>query len=103
MRFRPAESEKFALDVVVAAPACAKLLEKMEIPDSWKDAASKNELTLPERETIFLEAKPVNAIASILNQSWIGKRPGWLLSASFVYCNWSDLGRAITSIKLNIR
>ena len=95
--------EKFALDVVVAAPACAKLLEKMDIPNSWKDAASKNGLTLPEKESIFLEAKPVNAIASILNQSWVGKMRGWLLSASFVYCNWNDLGRAISSIKLNIR
>jgi len=95
--------EKFALDIVAAAPACSKLLEKMDIPASWKAAASKNGVTLPERESIFIEAKPVNAIASILNQSWVGKMPGWLLSASFVYCNWSDLGRAITSIKLNIR
>ena len=94
---------KFALDVVVAAPACAKLLEKMDIPTSWKDAASKTGVTLPERESVFIEAKPVNVIASILNQSWVGKMPGWLLSASFVYCNWSDLGRAISSIKLNIR
>ena len=95
--------EKFTFDIVVAAPACAKLLEKMDIPNSWKAAASKNGVTLPERESIFIEAKPVNAIASILNQSWVGNKPGWLLSASFVYCNWSDLGRAITSIKLNIR
>lgn len=74
--------EHFALDLIVVAPACAKLLESMDIPTSWKETA--NEKSLPEKDTVFIEAKPVNVL-TMLSQSWVGARPGWLLSSSFVY------------------
>jgi peptidylprolyl isomerase len=77
--------ERFAFDIIVAAPACSKLLVTMDIPSTWQDTLKKNNGTVPSRESVFIEAKPVDAIDAILNDSWIGKlRPGWLLSASFV-------------------
>mmetsp|Transcript_36683 Transcript_36683/g.88392 ORF Transcript_36683/g.88392 Transcript_36683/m.88392 type:complete len:270 (+) Transcript_36683:692-1501(+) len=77
--------EKFALDVVVAAPACSELLKLMSVPSSWKDAAEKfnGTFVLPKRQDVFIEAKPVEALSAILSKSWVGTRPGWLLSASF--------------------
>jgi len=77
--------ENFALDAVVAAPACSKLLASMDIPESWKDAADKSNgaATLPTREQVFIEAKPVEVMSAILSKSWVGSRPGWSLSASF--------------------
>lgn len=87
--------EKFSIDVVVAAPACAKLLVLMDIPSSWKDASGK--LTeLPTKETVFIESKPIEILSAILSRSWVGTRSDWLNSASFQHCNWSDLGKAIT-------
>ncbi|KAL7532296.1 hypothetical protein ACHAXR_004545 [Thalassiosira sp. AJA248-18] len=80
--------EKFALDVVVAAPACAKLLSSMDIPASWDEASmilSGGTPNLPKKENVFIEAKPVEVLSAILNRSWVGTRPGWLLSASFVH------------------
>ena len=77
--------ERFALDVIVAAPACSKLLATINIPSTWQDTMRKNNGTVPSRESVFFGAKPVDAIDAILKDSWIGKlRPGWLLSASFV-------------------
>lgn len=78
--------ENFALDVILAAPACAGLLTSMNIPSSWIDAVKG----LPERsaifskEEVFLVAKPVDAMNKILNKSWVAKLTGWLLSGSFL-------------------
>jgi cyclophilin family peptidyl-prolyl cis-trans isomerase len=95
--------ENFALDIVVAAPACAKILQSMDIPDTWKGAAKKRDgaITLPEKDQVFLEAKPANVMGTIISQSWVGSsRSDWLLSASFAYCNWQDLGKAITLLNI---
>jgi len=97
---------KFSLDVIVVAPACAKFLDFMDVPASWNGAAKKSNgaFSVPKKENVFIEAKPVDVIAAIMSKSWLGAMStnGWLLSASFVYCNWSDLGRAISAISLNI-
>jgi peptidylprolyl isomerase len=78
--------EKFSLDVVLAAPACSSLLESLEVPSSWTDAANAlpKEVTAPTKGEVFLVAKPVNALAAIMDKSWVAKRDGWILSSSFV-------------------
>lgn len=78
--------ETFALDVVVVAPACAKLLAVMDVPSSWMDVEKKSNGSswrLPEKEEVFIEAKPVEVLSAILSKSWVGRRQGWLLSSSF--------------------
>ena len=77
--------ERFALDVIVAAPACSKLLDSMDIPSSWSDAAKilGGDLHLPRKEEVVIVAKPVEIASAILIKSWVGRRKGWLLSASF--------------------
>jgi len=93
----------FAVDVIVVAPACADLLALMDVPLSWNDATKKLNgalSTLPKKENVFIEAKPVDVLSAILSKSWVGTRPGWLMSASFVHCNWADLTKAI-SLRLN--
>ncbi|KAL3789674.1 hypothetical protein HJC23_003875 [Cyclotella cryptica] len=77
---------EFSLDLIVASPACAGFLASMDIPSSWIEATRKlhRESTLPCKETVFLVSKPVDSLRTILNCSWIGKRPGWVLSGSFV-------------------
>ncbi|KAL7548875.1 hypothetical protein ACHAWF_012139 [Thalassiosira exigua] len=79
--------EKFALDLVVAAPACAKLLDSMNVPSSWKDLTRKSNgaVSAPTKDSLFLVAKPVDVLSAICSKSWLGMRPGWLLSASFVH------------------
>ena len=90
--------EKFALDVVVVAPTCADLLALMDVPSLWNDAAKKISgalLTMTRKENVFIEVKLVDVLSAILSKSWVGMRPGWLTSASFVHCNWADLTEAI--------
>jgi len=80
--------ENFALDVIVIAPACANLSASIGVPSSWNDAVKKIHGTLttnlPKKEHVFLEAKPLEALSSLMNDSWVGKKTEWLLSASFV-------------------
>ncbi len=82
--------ENFALDVIVAAPACAWLMSSIDVPSSWHEAVGKmnersSSLVVPDRESVFITARPVDVIDVILRQSWVGTmRPSWLLSASFV-------------------
>ncbi len=82
--------EKFALDVIVAAPACARMMTSIDVPSSWHETVGEmiersSSLTVPERESVFITARPADVIDAILRQSWVGTmRPSWLLSASFV-------------------
>merc|ERR1712194_400756 len=80
--------EHFALDVIVIAPACANLLALLEVPPSWNAAAKKLTgsfaVTVPKKEHVFIEAKPIEVLSAIATKSWVGTRLGWLLSASFV-------------------
>ncbi|KAL3807342.1 hypothetical protein ACHAXA_003853 [Cyclostephanos tholiformis] len=82
--------ENFALDVIVAAPACARLMSSMDVPSSWHDAMRKinvrsSSFVVPDRESVFIKARPADVIDAILRHSWVGTmRPGWMLSASFV-------------------
>lgn len=76
--------ERFALDVIVAAPVCSKLLASMDVPSTWHDAAKEANRSVPEKEQIFVEAKPVEVLSKMVSKSWLGRRDGWLLSASFV-------------------
>eukprot|EP00574_Skeletonema_japonicum_P005448 CAMPEP_0201722960 /NCGR_PEP_ID=MMETSP0593-20130828/7151_1 /ASSEMBLY_ACC=CAM_ASM_000672 /TAXON_ID=267983 /ORGANISM="Skeletonema japonicum, Strain CCMP2506" /LENGTH=416 /DNA_ID=CAMNT_0048213983 /DNA_START=141 /DNA_END=1391 /DNA_ORIENTATION=+ len=78
--------EKFSLDVILAAPACASLLETLEVPSSWTDAADElpNDIEAPTKGEVFLVAKPVDALSAVANKSWVAKRDGWILSSSFV-------------------
>jgi cyclophilin family peptidyl-prolyl cis-trans isomerase len=78
--------ENFALDIMVAAPACAGLLASMDIPSSWIDAVKglPSESVIPSKGEVFLVAKPVDALHYILDRSWVAKRSGWLLSGSFL-------------------
>mmetsp|Transcript_2700 Transcript_2700/g.5218 ORF Transcript_2700/g.5218 Transcript_2700/m.5218 type:complete len:334 (+) Transcript_2700:244-1245(+) len=71
--------QKFALDVVLAAPACAKLFSTMDIPQSWKDASK----SCPPKEDVFLVSKPVDALSTLIKNSWLCKQSGWILSGSF--------------------
>ncbi|KAL7518842.1 hypothetical protein ACHAWX_003644 [Stephanocyclus meneghinianus] len=86
--------DNFSLDMIVAAPACARLLASMDLPSSWIEAARKlpGEDTVPSKETVFLVAKPVDALSTIVNSSWIGKRPGW---AGF--CTYDRYGSIVFS------
>lgn len=72
--------ENFALDVILAAPACSVFLTLMDVPSSWVEGAK----CAPSKDEVFLIAKPVDALNSIVNESWVAKRSGWLLSGSFV-------------------
>jgi len=78
--------ENFSLDVVLAAPACASLLESLEVPSSWIDAADAlpKDFKAPTKGEVFLVAKPVDALSAVANKSWVAKRDGWTLSSSFV-------------------
>ena len=78
--------ETFLLDVILAAPACAYLLESLELPSSWTDAADAlpKEDKAPTKKEVFLVAKPVDALSAVMNKSWVAKRDGWILSSSFV-------------------
>ena len=77
--------ENFALDVILAAPACAGLLSSMDVPCSWIDAVNRfpDGVTVPNTEEVFLVSKPVDALNTIMNDSWVARRHGWLLSGSF--------------------
>jgi cyclophilin family peptidyl-prolyl cis-trans isomerase len=78
--------ENFALDLVMAAPACSQLLKQMDLPASWSDATKNfnGDSVLPKREQVFIEAKPADAIAAVLNETWVANmRHSWMLSASF--------------------
>ena len=68
----------FVLDVILAAPACAGLLSLMDIPSSWKDAATRLSEANAElsKEEVFLVAKPVEALYTVVNKSWVAKRSG---------------------------
>ena len=77
--------EKFALDVVVAAPACAGLLESLEVPSSWKDETKtfSGGANAIQKDSVFLVAKPIEVLSVILNESWVGKQQDWSLRGSF--------------------
>ena len=58
----------------------------MDLPSSWTDATKNfnGDLFLPKRDQEFIEAKPADAIAAVLNEAWVANmRYGWMLSASF--------------------
>lgn len=75
----------FAIDIIVAAPACSSLLSSMDVPSSWVEAAkhSLKDGAVPDKSDIFLVAKPVDVLDAIVNDSWVTKQPGWLLSGTF--------------------
>ena len=78
--------ENFSLDIVIAAPACAHLLEDFEVPSSWIHAAKAlpKGIKSPSRDEIFLVSKPVEALSAVMSKSWMSKRDGWILSGSFI-------------------
>ena len=78
--------ENFSLDIVIAAPACAHLLEDFEVPSSWIDAAKAlpKGIKPPSRDESFLVSKPVEALSAVMSKSWVSKRDGWILSGSFI-------------------
>ena len=79
--------EKFSLDVILAAPACATLVKSLELPSSWIDAAGslpKDSKQTPTRDEVFLVAKPINALSQVMNKSWLATRNGWIMSSSFI-------------------
>lgn len=78
--------ENFSLDIVIAAPACAHLLEDFEVPSSWIHAAKAlpKGIKPPSRDEIFLVSKPVEALSAVMSKSWVSKRDGWILSGSFI-------------------
>lgn len=77
--------ENFALDLVMAAPACSQLLKQMDLPASWNNAATYFKGgAVPTKESVFIEAKPADAIAAVLDKAWVGKMSQrWMLSATF--------------------
>ena len=63
---------QFRLDLIVMAPACSVLINLLEVPSSWGDAASLCKVETPSREEVFIEAKPVNVLQAILDSAWVG-------------------------------
>ena len=68
--------ERFAVDVVLVAPACSKevLQQVTQLPESW--AQRQPGITL---ELVILEAKPVEALSRVRDGSWIGQNSSWPL------------------------
>lgn len=75
----------FALDLIVAAPACASLLSSMDVPSSWLEEAKNLPKggALPDKNSVFIVAKPVDVLDAAVNKSWVTKLPGWSLSGTF--------------------
>jgi hypothetical protein len=68
--------ENFAVDVILVAPACKDLVTRIRLdPSSWTTTATEQ---VPASEVI-LEAKPVDALATIHTRSWLAKRTAWQL------------------------
>jgi len=62
----------FAVDVVIVAPACKTLVMDAGVllPAPWTD----NNIHLEE---VFLEAKPVDALAVVRTKSWLASKDSW--------------------------
>lgn len=66
----------FAVDVVIVAPVCKSIISKISLPQAWNDAG------IPATEVV-MEAKPVEALASVRTKSWLSKN-GWRLEGASV-------------------
>lgn len=68
--------ENFAVDVILVAPACKDLMPRIRLdPFLW---ATTDTEQVPASEVI-MEAKPVEAMATIRTQSWLAKQISWQL------------------------
>ena len=65
----------FAVDVVILAPACQRAKGNVTLPQSWEGKGIGI-------EEVVLESKPVDALATIRESSWLTKRANWQLDGS---------------------
>jgi cyclophilin family peptidyl-prolyl cis-trans isomerase len=65
--------ENFAVDVVLVAPALKHLVPRVRLDPSSSWATDSTAEPIPASEVI-MEAKPVEAMATIRTQSWLAKR-----------------------------
>jgi cyclophilin family peptidyl-prolyl cis-trans isomerase len=65
-----------AIDVVIVAPACSKMCKDLELPVCWKNNEGMRGQSILESEVIII-AKPVEALASILEMSWLSRKTDW--------------------------
>jgi hypothetical protein len=62
----------FSVDVALIAPACRAVKASIVLPAFWRE----NNLSVDE---VVLEAKPIDALASIHSGSWMANRSTWQL------------------------
>jgi len=69
--------ERFKIDVVIVAPVNAGLFKSMEIPPSWIEWGFNASI-----DQLVLITKPVDALSSIRNSSWMINIKGWQLDGT---------------------
>eukprot|EP00978_Attheya_sp_CCMP212_P030848 scaffold114797_cov51-Attheya_sp.AAC.5 len=74
----------FAVDVVLVAPACSKLVTGIkELPPSWGILASSDLKGTPPGDAtikeVIVESIPKNALMTVRNKTWVGKQQTWQL------------------------
>lgn len=58
----------FAVDVVLVAPACKAVIERITLPTSWTNTRSS---TTVSKEEVIMESKPIDALRTIHIKSWL--------------------------------
>mmetsp|Transcript_5271 Transcript_5271/g.14792 ORF Transcript_5271/g.14792 Transcript_5271/m.14792 type:complete len:232 (+) Transcript_5271:681-1376(+) len=76
----------FRADVVLVAPACRNVLQQITtLPESWtKQQQQQQTATEILVEQVVLEAKPVEAMKTVLQKSWLAqqRQQNWQLDGS---------------------
>ena len=67
----------FAIDLIIAAPACSYLLKDIELPSSWKEQGHANSKIKITIDNVIITAKPLNILSTVWNKSWVGKNAQW--------------------------
>jgi len=62
---------KFAVDVVLAAPALLALAGKIETPISWTERKERYTCSASSKGEVILVEKPVDALSAIQTKSWL--------------------------------
>ncbi len=62
----------FSIDAILVAPPHKSAFQGFEIPQSWSEAMKKHNRMI-EKDQICLIAKPLEALSTIQDQSWLSK------------------------------
>jgi len=74
--------DRFSVDLVVLAPACTELMNKVKVPASWDERKKSDMLEVAE---VIVTAKPIEALSVVWRKSWIGKEPPWQLDGNTIH------------------